>query len=478
MKRLYKFGTKTQVGHSLETLRDELPSHPFGTIPSPYLAFNNGTYDLVNKKLVDHSPEFGVEHLIPSDFLEDAQCPSELQRVIDTCYANGAEPILRALIRWTIDTTIPYGQMFHLVGQSGSGKGIVIDLLSALIPLHLQTRLPKHPAVLETPEKIKQFVMGRRLLLMPDIPVSAQGEHLGSYFELVENSPLSTRTLYIGQGSAPQRPFCRVVLASTGHLQFVDGQTGHLRRALSLVTKDPTGVQDSTLKTDLVGPDVRPELLGEVASWALQMPRSEVLQVLAKDDPEGLLGDAAQLASVSSDPVSLFIDDCLEPHPTSPHFPVDDKCWREIYQVYLKWCKYHGHRRPRNFNTFKSQVRSHLGGGRCLGRAKEPSEVAAAENRERRNLPSYDAGFTLIYGALFEDNFEEGFGKDGLWKLKQLPPAKRQNEEEIRLLRSKHRKQSKSGSHGWVCHKSRYRTTEDSGGGDDGASPPPTAAVS
>ncbi|QPN59769.1 hypothetical protein H8F24_17790 [Synechococcus sp. CBW1002] len=265
----------------------------------------------------------------------------------------------------------------------------------------------------------------------------ARGATCNLFYELVENQPQTTRRLNGPEGEKPRRMFARCILASVVPLQFRDGREGFQRRVLTLETLPRHGDPDPSLKAALEGDTPRHHAIrAEAASWALSMPLAEVLEVLARNDPEGLLRAAAAAVAATSDTVSQWADACLMPSPLGPDTEVRQQDWLDLYESYMGWCRYSNVPTGMQRTNFISQLRRTLGPARCLERHRESTDEARAAGRtqaERLNLPRFDAGFTLRPGLWLPHALEfkrdvfnpRGMSDGGLEAIAALPAARR-----------------------------------------------------
>ncbi|MEA5416207.1 hypothetical protein [Synechococcus sp. BA-132 BA5] len=429
------FGSHAQVMATVESLKICLSQDSLLSVDHrPHvIVFSNGTYDLQQQRLVDHDPDHGATYRLALPFLDAAACPPELERVMERCYPPGAEAIIQAMIRWVVDPSIPYGQCFHLQGSSGSGKGLLIDFLRSLFPPELHGDM-LCPSLLSGPEKIHQFILGRRLVVFPDCPTSFKAQkRWNTFYELVENKLVTTRKLHCGEAEQSRRMDCRYILASTGPFTSSDGTDGFQRRVRTLCTVPRRGDQDYRLESDLQAPSERYlSIRAEAVSWALRMPVGEVLAVLDGKDPAGLLEDSARDAAVSGDSVSLWADACLIPAagPDGPDTIVADQDWMEMFEVFKAWCQFTCSPVV-PLSNFQGQLRKLLGPTRCLPRSKAPmASTSTGEASLRRNLPKLDAGFQLRPDVLVDQTRLDprALGNGGLAALAQLPAATRRSD--------------------------------------------------
>ena len=424
MRPSFPFGSNAAVKNAVDQLKVLTTNGPLsGKAPPAVIVFKNGTFDLEAGELKSHSPSHGATYGVTADWIREAACPPELQKVISTCYPEGAEHIIRAMIRWAIDPTIRYGEAFHIIGGSGSGKGLIIDFTRSLFPAAVVSQL-QHPADLASPEKVHQYVVGKRILAFPDTPAIYDGS-CNIFYELVENKPVTTRKLYSGESDQGRQLHCRFILGSVKPLQFKDGRDGYIRRVITLQTLPRRGDPDTGLRDGLEPKGERYDAIrAEAMSWALAMPLDKVRQVLDRNDPEGLLRDAADQASVASDTVSQWADQCLAATEDADS-TVSEQDWREMFDCYLQWCRDSNVSYTSQRNNFQGHLRTILGPARCLPRRKESrAEMRAAGRDKRVNIPASDHGFCLRPGIWSPTGFNATFmTAGGLSSIGALRPA-------------------------------------------------------
>jgi len=432
------YGSANQVKSTVDQLKVLTSGGPLsGTQQPAVIVFRNGTFNLKTHQLGPHSPDYGATYGLAADYIANAGCPLELEVVLNRCYPPGAEAIVRAIIRWAVDPTIRYGEAFHIIGDTGTGKGLLIDFIRSLfLPSVIGQLL--HPADLSSPEKVHQYVVGRRLVAFPDTPATYDGS-CNIFYELAENKPVTTRKLFAGESEESRPLHCRFILGSVKPLQFRDGRDGYLRRVITLHTLPRDGEPDTSLRDALSPSGARFDATrAEAISWALAMSVDEVNAILNRNDPEGLLKDAAQQAAVNSDTVSQWADACLVPA-HDPDHPLREDDRAEMFECYMAWCTYNNVTYTSQRSNFIGQLRAILGPRRCLPRTKESNTAARAAGRqpsERQNLPAVDAGFKLRDGILSQGTYSlshatrhdfrpDKLGSGGLEEIAELHPAKR-----------------------------------------------------
>lgn len=402
----HPYGSATQVKAAVEQLKVLTSDGPLAADDAPaVIVFRNGTFNLQTSRLEDHDPAHGATYGVAADYIAAASCPMELERVINTCYPLGTQPIVRALIRWTIDPTIRYGEAFHIIGDSGTGKGLLIDFIRSLLPNSAVSSL-RHPAELSGPERLQQYVVGRRLVAFPDTPAilnNREGDSCNLLYELIENKPVTTRMLYSGQGEVSRQMNCRFILGSVKPLQLKDGRDGYLRRVITFHTLPRQGDTDDNLREALNLPGERYDAIrAEAISWALDMPLAAVNDILNRNDQEQLLRDAAKEAAVNSNTISQWADQCLTKADEQPNRVVTETDWHDMYTCYAGWCLYVGIDRPYKVHrlNFKMHLRAVLGPRRCIERKRASRADAHLGYEERETMPKVDVGFILRHNII------------------------------------------------------------------------------
>ena len=406
---IFPHGNSGQVKATIDQLKVLTTGGVLGSsTPAPVIVFCNGTYNLNTNKLEKHNPANGATYGVAADYIKDSGCPSELKAMVKKCYPEGALEIVQAIIRWAIDPTVRYGQVFHIVGDTGTGKGLLIDFIRSLFPLNVISQL-LHPAELCNGDKIYQNVLGRRLLVFPDTPSALErrdGDNINLFYELVENKPVTIRKLFAGESEDSQLMHCRFIIGSIQPLELKNCRDGYLRRLLVLNTLPRQGEPDHSLLEQLNPKGNRfHEIRAEAISWALTMSQDELNNVLNGNDPEGLLRDSAKDMAANSDPLSRWVDQCLIP--SEQNLRVTKLDWDLMFECYLGWSRYNNSRHTLQRHRFPNALGTVLGPKRCLPRTKESSNDAKANNRPRQTLAQFYAGFMLIPGILSQ-------GKDAL----------------------------------------------------------------
>lgn len=363
-----------------------------------FLTFANGTVDLRTMELQQFSPDHGTTHHLAVDLKLTDECPMALQHVINTCYGEEATDRIRAFLRWVVDLSMPWEMLFYFLGQSRSGKGILLELAESLLPQEFTSSL-KDPAVLATPEKVGQYVEGKRLVVFPEVkPNVGKDRDWSNLLQLASHSRVSTRRLHASD-SANLVHDARLVLAGVDVPDLgKDSTQGLAQRARYMRTLPRKGDPDPTLKEDLIGNT--PEhaaIRGKVIGWALSMDREHAIAALNDET----FKEARVELQAYSDPVSLFIDQCLEP--ADRLVTATDR--QLLLRGFRAWCEVTASNfahRAYTEHTLTGQIRKVLPAThrpRSTFTAAE-CEARGLDPKSKRKSPAFDWGYKLRDGLV------------------------------------------------------------------------------
>ena len=351
------------------------------------IAFSNGTYLLEQGELVEHSPDYRLTWSIVGDYCPGADCPPEFERFVCRSFGEEWLPVVQRVLRYLVDPTFKPSKLVMILGPSGSGKGTMERLIESLFPPSCISVITSGFSDINHPDKIRQFVRGKRLVAFPDLQGRQFG--VGTIYSMTDGGLLTSRTLHESDAEEGQAFTGRVVICSTQPPSMEDAGNGMTRRMLVLKTLPPSGEPDLDLDEKLQAEK------GAIVSWALRAERSEVKRMLTVGDAAGLLEAAGLEAEVQMDPIRSFIDQCLVPA-ESEAVPSDEA----LFTAFKLFCYDQNHKATtqRNFvNRLKAAV-SHL-------RADERRSIPGTNGGKK--TPKVFFGFSLRKGLM-----QQGQGDD------------------------------------------------------------------
>jgi phage/plasmid-associated DNA primase len=346
------------------------------------MCFKNGTVDAITGELGGHDKAHYLTWAIPYDYtpgLVDA--PPLFSAFITKVMGIEGLEMMRAVTSMLLDPTAPYGKFAHFIGDSGSGKGVVCELLAGMFSDGSVKTLHRL-ADLDSPDKRYQYLSGTRLLLAPDM--KGYQDKVTSFYSVVQNERLTGRRLHSSE-TIDKHWNVRAVVASTKVLGVEDSGEGWDRRVITIPFNRREGKQDYTLLSRL-----RTET-GEIASWALGIDKERRNELIFGGMQTDLARELTWDAKIRGDSVKQFLDSCvrLSKDPGHPLFP--DK----IYAEYVIFCKEIGIK-SHQLNNFKNFMKSAI---------KSEHYVKAVDTRkqgERLRTKVHFVGLELVPGVFVE----------------------------------------------------------------------------
>jgi len=300
-------------------------------LTSNYAVFNNGTLNLVTNEFTEsHDRSQCLTFAIDSDYIADCECPKAFLDFVESSYGLGVLPVIRAFTAGFLNPKAKWGRFPHLIGKSGSGKGVLLRFWESLVG-EGRSRQGYDFNMLSTPELRHQNLSGVSIFTFPDM--AGFKTEPQAFYDLVENGASSGRKLYSGEGYS-KKWNCRFAIASVSQIQLDNSGDGWERRCIPLPA-NRSGDKDPDLAEKLES------IKAEVISWALAMDMTERDVILGKSDKpyNHDIAQAMHEQALYGDPIKQFVDMVLR--------PVDDANiaiqTQSIYPVYQQFCDSFGY---------------------------------------------------------------------------------------------------------------------------------------
>lgn len=99
-----------------------------------YIGVKNGVYDLQNKKLLDHSPDFVITNQINADYNPLATC-NDIDHMLELISNNDNEvmQLIKEMIGYTFYRKNSLEKAFLFKGEGGNGKSTLFSAINALL---------------------------------------------------------------------------------------------------------------------------------------------------------------------------------------------------------------------------------------------------------------------------------------------------------------------------------------------------------
>lgn len=122
-----------KISRVAKTVRNLAPAKPDRA--EGLIAFKNGMYNPTTGKLLQHSPDYGVEAVIQCDYDPKAKEKPVYDSYIKSCSNEDTTRIdlLEALIYATVTGRYEMQTFWELIGKAGGGKSTFVKLLEAIV---------------------------------------------------------------------------------------------------------------------------------------------------------------------------------------------------------------------------------------------------------------------------------------------------------------------------------------------------------
>ncbi len=367
----FKFGTNKFLDSAFKYCRKVLHKK-VDTSRNHLKSFSNGTVDLRTGELFPHNKEHYLLSCSPCDYVPGSECPAEFNKFIQSAYGGEQVEVIRAITSMYLDPTAPYGKFAYLIGDSGSGKGVLLRAWANLVGEENSVS-SNSLTELTKPEGRHQLLTGKSLFYLPDAGGFLSG--LKAFYELVDNGGISGRALF--SSSAYQKKWnVRFAIASVEHIQTENSGDGWDRRCIPLQTRSRiANIEDPEL-----GRKLSIEL-GEIAGWALSMDKTERNRILLVPSTNPSIVALKQDGAILGDSVRSFIDRCFR----SGH---ESYVGSDLHSWYVAYCKAHN-LSPSGYNKFVHHLQ------RVLPHHWKASEVVREGDKIKR-IPASWRGLQIL----------------------------------------------------------------------------------
>jgi len=310
------------------------------------LSFNNGVLDIRTGELLEHNKNYYLTYGFKEDYKRSDECPKLVLDWLKETIGEGLIDLMRALFSMYLDPTAPYGYFVHLIGQSGAGKGTLIDLIQSFFPQEVTASLGNFNEV-ASPEKRFQQLSNVRLATLED--VGGFISEVRDAYKLVDNNPLSGRQLH-NSTAQTIRWNCRFIIASVLPLSVENAGDGWSRRCIPIQLKRrDIKTTDTSLKEKLRSHK------GEVIMWALSMDKIERDELIKNARYREELAKVTADQNRQSSSVLQFIDACLTPSIEES----DELETHTLFKAYCSFCQSYNLKAFAN-NQFTNQLKDKI----------------------------------------------------------------------------------------------------------------------
>lgn len=224
--------------------------------PGAVLACTNGLLDVTAERLMEHTPRFFTRNGLPYEYEDPAFClpPYEFLHFLETIWPvrDGLLPNHENLQEWfgyLLTSSIKYQKILLLMGASRAGKGVILQIIEALVgkanlaSTKLKTLMGEHGT---------SGLLGKSVAIIPDLVLGK--DSAGAVDTLLSISGADTISInrkFKDLESARLR--ARLVIASNHTLTLPDQSGAFANRLNPLIfTKSFEGREDITLAARII----------------------------------------------------------------------------------------------------------------------------------------------------------------------------------------------------------------------------------
>ena len=360
-------------------------------------AFSNCTVDLRTGESMPHGKNYFLTSAIAAPYEPNQPCPEVYQQFLLDSYGEELIPVIRAVTSMLLDPTAPYGKFVHLIGNSGTGKGVQLRLWQELFGID-HSKGGSSFSEFATAEQRHQNLTGCSLYVLGD--VGGYIKDLRAFYDLVDNAPMGGRPLF--SSTAYQKKWdVRFAIASVAPLQVENSGDGWGRRVIPIPTLPSKRSPDSELGTRLAA------VKGQIISWALAMPRQLRDAILM--NPAAYSERIAAVMheqSIYGDSVMAFVDACLRP---SEDASEEVPAWL-LHEWYKAYCREHGYQ-AKAMNGFLGHLKTLI-----------PNCYLARHKVNGRMIPPRWVGLDSLAGVFSSSN-EMGDRSNGYQGIQSINPV-------------------------------------------------------
>ncbi|SET27891.1 putative DNA primase/helicase [Nitrosomonas marina] len=353
-------GFKTAYKNGIKSLLVDGDMLPLPEIDNQKLPFINGLLDLSTKQLVSITAENAQTWCLPYEYIPGASCPKIKEWLLNAVdHDRATVNYLRAWLAAVLHGRADLQKFLHLLGSGGTGKGVFIRLLYALVG--------KQNAVNTNLDQLEQNRFETANLYNKRLAIISETDKYGGS---INNLKAITGQDYVRLERKHQQQAGGfvfqglVVMASNESLQVTDHTSGLDRRRITVIF-NRRATDDEKLAWERQGGEeavLHSELPGLV-NWLIELTHEDVSRII-RNPPERIV-KANLNAMTASNPVADWITECCV---------ADIETWTQIgdkreikvagqevefenankwlYANFLQWCS-RAHKAPLSIRRFK-----------------------------------------------------------------------------------------------------------------------------
>ncbi len=337
--RRQNYSTQSNIKNCYEGFKDYCEVNSKFESRPENLNFPNGVFNTDTDNFRPRTEDDLSLVNLPYSYNPNAKCPDDIysfwvEKFADTRFTREQqEEQLQALIRFYLDCSEDshFEHFVHIQGKQGSGKGLFCQMIGALYSNDNVSHID-NLSYLSEATKAQDYLAGEKRLCL-GTEIHSHIEDQSGFYKLTVGESVTTRRLF-HQTNDKTRYYIRFLLASTSSITTsAKANEGLGRRMIVLKTNGSQGKPT----TESGGKINFKALAGEYASWALQMSRKKMEEVLRE-----LQAANADEAVLNYNPIALFVTECFERvnDANRRHSTTQSVTLKQMYDYYSAWAIY------------------------------------------------------------------------------------------------------------------------------------------
>lgn len=319
-------GTQYKRGHAEEVIswikgmtyvdRDSPDEH--------LINLKNGVYDLKERKLLEHSPQYFFLNQLGVEYNESAKCPNIISFLEDIVGEDDI-PVLQEFFGYCLYRDYPIHKAVMLTGSGSNGKSTLLNLLTLFLGKDNISGVPLQS--LDSQRFAVSSLYGRLANLYPDLPAKAL-KNTGIFKMVTGNDMIEAEKKYGGRFSF--RNYAKLIFSANKVPEVEDDTDAFFRRWI--IINFPRQFTDEDKDPFILEKISTDEEMSGLFNWALEgLERLTTRGSFTHSKSTDTLRD--QYERMSS-PILAFVKDCLV-QDSSGIISKD-----EVYATFIEYCEF------------------------------------------------------------------------------------------------------------------------------------------
>lgn len=256
-----------QITNALEIVKSKTPGTETST-PLNLIPVNNGVLNLDTMEVTQYSPELIFLSKFPVDYNPSAKAPEKFLRMLETTFEGVEEqiPLVQEMFGYCFLRSYFIQVAFFLVGNGGNGKGVLLNILSALLGGSQNVSYLSFKELSEPKnENMLYDLFGKHANICGDTG-KCKIKETDTFKKVTGNDYIRARKLY--KDSLNFKNFAKIILAFNKLPEVEDFSDGFKRR-LQMI-EFPNSFEGQTENKNLESEIIEGGELEGVFKWALE----------------------------------------------------------------------------------------------------------------------------------------------------------------------------------------------------------------